>query len=491
MKSKRAAILVLLLGIITNAGKARCQTADPHTSFHGINISGSVLARVEAWNWFEGEERAIYPFGLSQLRLNLWQQRSRFDWMLSIEQPALYGLPADAVASNGTPLGMGAIYFAGSGGDRNVAGLFPRQAYISLKGFGANGSYLRLGRTTFNEGEEITPDNETLKLVKHNHLSRRLVADAGSTGIGRSFDGLHLSYDFNHQTNVTFLAARPTAGVYDVHGLRDLDISVFYAAFTREIPARRTSHEIRGFAIGYRDVRNVLKVDNRPLALRQADHERIFVGTFGGSYLFTFGLPIGQLDVTFWGALQRGDWGKLAQRAESATVEAGWQLPLRWSWKPWLRSGIWYASGDHRADDNIHGTFFQMLPSQRWYARLPFYALQNAQDYYGEILLRPPGRLQIRSQIHKVKLDDHVDLWYNGSGAFQPSTFGYIGIPSLAKAGRAGGLANYVDTAIEIQASSHLRVSGYLGAFTGKGVLTAHSPGHKGGMAFAEAEYRF
>ena len=80
-----------------------------------------------------------------------------------------------------------------------------------------------------------------------------------------------------------------------------------------------------------------------------------------------------------WAAGELGDWYGQPHRAGSVAAEMGhrWtQAPMR----PWLRAGYLYASGDGDADDDRHGTFFQMLPSSRKYALSSVYAQMNLRD---------------------------------------------------------------------------------------------------------------
>ena len=89
--------------------------------------------------------------------------------------------------------------------------------------------------------------------------------------------------------------------------------------------------------------------------------------------------------------------------------------------------------------------------------------------------------------MHKVKLHGHNDLWYQGSGAFQNTSFGYEGLPAKA----LGGLADFVDFSIDYRPASGLGCSGYVGALSGKATMTDLPRGRKAGMAYLELSYRF
>jgi len=244
--------------------------------------------------------------------------------------------------------------------------------------------------------------------------------------------------------------------------------------------------ELRMFSAGYHDGRGVLKTDNRPLALREADTANIRIGTFGGHFMSAWDTPVGKWDALLWGAAQTGRWGVLDHRADVIDVELGWHPPGIWG-KPWLRASAFRGSGDPNPNDNLHQTFFQMLPTSRQYARIPFYNFQNTLDFTGQLIMQLHPRVMLHSQIHKVKLAKAADLWYQGTGAFQNSSFGYIGIAS----GGHGGLANYLDTSVQYKTTSHLQMTFYVGALSGKAVMTSLTHGRKGGMAYIEMLYSF
>ena len=136
----------------------------------------------------------------------------------------------------------------------------------------------------------------------------------------------------------------------------------------------------------------MLKTDNRPTPVRTADTANINIGTFGGHYIHTIETRAGQLDALAWVALQTGSWGNLNQGAGAFAAEAGWQPRFLARLKPWFRGGYDYGSGDKNAGDSTHGTFFQVLPTPRVYARFPFFNMMNNRDVFGELQLRPQKR---------------------------------------------------------------------------------------------------
>ena len=326
-------IACLLTGIAKLAfaeDPASCtQTAPPQHMFGTIAITGEFRTRVEGWNWFYQNDRTRYAFGETLLQLALSQHRKNFSWKIELAQPTLIGLPEDALfPGTQVPLGLGGVYFSANNSHRNVASLFLKQGYVFFTGLAGNGGTLQLGRFDFAEGLEGRTNDASLVWLKRERIAQRLIGDSYWTAAGRSFDGIHFSEDLGARNNVTFVAARPTKGVYQLDGMGEVDVNLLYASYTRELPTRKTASEVRVFGVGYFDSRNVLKVDNRPLAVREADTHSIRIGTFGMDYVLLFPIhDLGRWDFLVWTAGQTGNWGVLHHHAGAVTAEAGWQPP--------------------------------------------------------------------------------------------------------------------------------------------------------------------
>src|SRR6266516_2815515 len=155
---------------------------------------------------------------------------------------------------------------------------------------------LKLGRMEFIDGTEVTPKDATLAALKRDRIAHRLIGNFGFSDVGRSLDGVQ--YVLNRsKLNFTFVAARPTRGVFQVDGWGELNANVLYGALTGQMPGKGGSGEWRVFALGYSDYRDgVVKTDNRPLAARTADTGHIHIGTYGGHYLQTLSSSPGTLD---------------------------------------------------------------------------------------------------------------------------------------------------------------------------------------------------
>ena len=386
------------------------------------------------WDWFGGGDAGHYTYPATLLRAGLSESKPSVEWQIEFALPVAFNLPLAAVTpSPQGQLGLGAAYFAVNGSNANTAALFLKQGSLAWKHIGGiAGQSLKIGRIEFNDGAEIAPRNPTLAALKRDRVNQRLLGSFGFSDAGRSLDAAQYALT-RGGLNITAVAGRPTQGVFQLNGWGELNINVFYGAVTKEFGGDEHAGEWRVFAVGFDDYRHgVLKTDNRPLAVRTADTAAIAIGTYGGHYLQTATTPAGAVDLLFWGAVQTGAWGTLTQRAGAFAAEAGWQPAALDALKPWIRGGYNYGSGDSDPADQKNGTFFQLLPTPRQYARLPFFNMMNTTDAFGELLLRPSTRLSVRTDVHALQLADAHDLWHSGGGAFQPATFGYSGRPSPA-----------------------------------------------------------
>ena len=457
-------------------------------SYAGLDISGSWRLRPQFWDWFTSDSGDHqYTFVESILRLDFGQQKQRWDWQIELAQPSLLQLPNNAVAQGiQGPLGLGATYFTGNGGRQNYAQIFPSKAFVRLKG-GSN-SELMVGRFTFVDGTETTPTDKTLVWLKNVRIAHRLLGDFNFSVTGRSEDGVKLSLNPGH-TNLTFAAARPTRGVYQLDGLGELDVTWEYGALTVPIRSGRSNGELRLFGLGYQDVRAVTKIDNRSAALRISTADRaanINIGTFGLSYIHALQTNSGTFDFLFWAAGQTGEWGLQDHRAGAASLEAGWQPPSK-SLRPWVRAGYFVGSGDGSPNDNEHNTFFSALPTPRIYARFPFFNQMNNTDVFGTVLVRP-DKFTIRTDTHALSLTSRQDLWYQGGGAFQPGTFGYTGRQS----GNGRRLGLLWDLSVEYNPSKHLTLGGYFGRVWGSDVeRNIYPKGQNANFGYVETTLRF
>ena len=459
-----ATSLLLLCGVNIVARAQSISTgADP-----SLNIFIYDRTRVDTWQWFAAPPAAnTYGYVQSLLRVGLEQRVRQWDWRLELAQPSILDAPDDAISSSAAQgqLGLGATYYAANK-NSNSAAAFLKQGFVRYDGEAAG---LRLGRFEFVDGQEIQPSNTTIGWLQSHRVAHRLIGNFGFSDAQRSFDGLDAHFHVRGW-DLTGLAARADQGVFNMNGNPELNVDVQYLALTHAEAKGKILW--RAFALGFHDGRTGLtKTDNRSLAIRGSDHANIRIGTYGGDFLATMPAGPGAIDFLLWGAAQNGSWGSQSHRAGAVAIEGGYHF-RKVATAPWLRGGWFRGTGDNNASDNSHNTFFQVLPTPRLYARLPFYNLMNNTDEFVQVIDKPVKNLALRSDLHWLQLTSSHDLWYLGGGAFDNKVFGYVGRPS----GGATSLASVADVSADWQATSNVDLNFYYAYAQGKKVVEAIYP---------------
>lgn len=441
-----------------------------------FSLSANLRARYEVWNWFAADSGDNeYGFGATRLRIKArYKPQPWFSALVEVQNTALLDLPSDANApAPQGGLGLGDTYFSPHRREWDTR-VFFHQAALAFRLPQRPATFLQAGRFEYADGLEVLTKDATLDWLKRVRLSQRLIGPFGFSHVGRSFDGVKAAYDHSH-FNLTAMASHPRQGGFDLDGMDEIDtIDLLSATLTVKSSAWIPRSEGRLFYIYYGDDRGpaqqVVKVDNRSLAERTADQQDISLSSFGLHYIQAVSLGAGQADLLAWGVYQTGDWGKLDHRAWAWAFEVGYQLPSA-PWRPWLRAGYFRSSGDDNPTDTEHGSFFQLLPTARLYARFPFYNLMNREDGFLQLLLHPlPQTVTVRSDLHFLRLSEARDLWYAGAGAFQRrKNFGYGGRPS----GGERNLGTLWDVGVNWTLSAHLSVAAYYGHVFGGKVIGA------------------
>jgi hypothetical protein len=434
-----------------------------------VSITINDRTRVDAWNWFAAPPKTeTYGYVESLVRIAVAQRVRQWDWMLELSQPAVLGLPDDAVSTVTAQgqLGLGGTYYASNGKNSNPAAAFFKQGYARYHWEGSN---LRLGRFEFFDGMETKPKNPTIAWLQGNRIANRLLSNFAFTNAQRSFDGIDGHY-VSHSWDITGFAARSDQGVFNMNGNPELNVDAQYLAFTQSLFG---GHVLwRAFGTGYHDGRTgIAKTDNRALAIRSADHENIRISTYGGDMAAVAPAGPGNFDFLFWIAGQNGSWGTLDHSANGEAVEGGYQF-IKVATAPWLRAGSWRGSGDNNPNDTKHNTFFQMLTTPRVYARDPFYNLMNNTDEFIQVIDKPTKKLVVRSDLHWLQLTSSKDLWYQGGGAFDNKVFGYTGRP----ANGASSFASLYDISADYQMTKSIGLNFYYAHVWGKTVVNRIYP---------------
>jgi len=478
----RNALCTILVGALLLTVPAPAAFADGSDS---LKITGSLRLRGENWNWFETSAAdSSYTFLGGTLLVGAGQNLSGLDWNLQLAAPILVGLPDNAIApAPQGQLGLGATYYAVNR-DTTAGSLFVKQAWLGLKGLG-EGNSLKVGRFGFVDGMERKYDDANLMWLKSQRIAQRLIGTFGFTHVGRSFDGMHFSHETKDH-NITFVAAAPTVGVFEVDGMSTIkDVAFAYGAYTRATTF--APGEFRAFAIHYEDGRGLVKTDNRPAPVRGLDREDVSVTTLGGHWAQTFPSSAGITDLVLWGAWQTGDWGVQSHSAHAYAAEAGYRFTSVPS-KPWIRVGYFSGSGDADPLDGDHDTFFQVLPTPRVYARFPAYNLMNNKDTFVQLFLQPGSAWALRADWHRIELNEGSDLWYAGGGAFNKTAFGYVARPGFGK----NGLMDVLDLSVSYKFSQRYSGTLYLSSASGDELIDVIYPeGNDASYIYLELEAKF
>jgi hypothetical protein len=458
-------------------------SASAHTFPFSINVYNRT--RTDANDWYADPPfTSTYPYVEQLLRFSVAQKRAHVDWLAELSSATVFDVPTTAAGAPAQGnLGLGGNYFAANNNTLPTAA-FAKQAYLRLHST-APGTNLRFGRFEFFDGLETTPKDPTLLWLQTNRVAQRLIGNFGFSNAQRSLDGVDAHFG-SHSWDITAMAARATQGVFNMNANPELNVDLQYLAFTK---SEFSNHLLwRVFAIDYHDGRTfTTKTDNRPLATRQADHKNIRVGTYGADFLTAIPAGPGQLDVVFWGVLQNGNWGLLTQHSGAFATEAGYRLTSI-STKPWLRGGLFRGTGDHNNTDHTNNTFFQVVPTARAYARFPFYNLMNSTDTFAQFIDNPLKKLELRTDLHFLKLTSSKDLWYQGGGAFDNKSFGFAGRPAAGH----NSFASVADISSDYQLSHALALNLYYGHSFGRSVVHADYPhGSSANFGYLELIYKW
>lgn len=453
----------------------------------------SVRTRIEHVDWFRppavaalpGAER--YDFTAVQVRAGVRATFPAVQATLEVQDTRLMGVPDDAsLAAPYGNLGPGALYYFHTR-QRSQGETVLKQAFASLRWRGAQAL---AGRFDYGEGAETTPGDPALVWLKRVRLAERLVGPFGYTHVARGFDGARVWVD-RPRWNLSAIAARPTAGGFEVSANPGLDgIALAGVSLTAKGLESAAPWDARAFYFHYRDTRGrdgrPGKVDNRPPSVRSADRGDLRIHTTGGHAIVAVDAGAARFDGLAWGAVQKGDWGALEHHAWSAALEAGVQAPSLPA-APWLRAGVLMSSGDESQADSRHGTFFQMLPTARVYAQLPFFNGMNIEDRFVQLIARPHPNLTLRTDYHDLRLREAADLWYAGGGATREDVFGFAGTPSTGQR----DLARLIDASATAVVHRRVSLYGYYGRALGGDVVRGIFAGDRAEYGYLEATFRW
>ncbi|HTT74795.1 MAG TPA: alginate export family protein [Candidatus Binataceae bacterium] len=446
-----------------------------------VTASGWMRTREYVWSFFQAgpiggkSYQNSYNYQANVLRLGLGYATEDFKLFTEFEDPALLNLPSSAIAPPPPgALGLGGNYYQPQQ-ESSDASIFLKQGFVEFGSRILQGLNIKGGRFEFNEGQDLMPSDPQLRWIVNYQISQRLIGNFGFSDVMRSFDGAVTRYG-DANWNVTAMYGVPTRGVFDLNGWDEIrKTDVVYAALNGQRAHRYGNALGRIFFIWYDDNRGLVPVDNQPASAAAKNRSAIGIETAGADAAATVQLGPGTADAMVWGAYQFGDWGSQSQQAYASVAQMGYRLN-DFRWKPWLRFTWQMASGDSNPNNNVHGTFFQILPTPRMYALNPIYNMMNNIDAGSELILSPLANLESRTTMHALWLSSSYDRWYAGGGAFDSHLFGYTARPSFGKS----YLGTELDTGLLWKVSKYLSASIFAGHFFGGSVAAANFPQGRG-----------
>ncbi|MCK6554637.1 alginate export family protein [Candidatus Binatia bacterium] len=497
---------IAILGMALMAMAAEAQTpaapapaAAPASAARGLTIPKMEIdgpwdstIRLEFFNrlrgefvsWFEPAPTSAtpdyrYDFLANKFQLGLRVTRDPYEVFLQFQNTTLAEVPANAV-------GVGGSYYQNTP-ETDQNGAFLRQGWIQIRNlFGFSGLTLKGGRQLYLDGFDAPAKNPSLRWIQAQRFAQRLLGPFDYTNVGRSFTGGQVSKDWD-LFNLTAFGFTPTWGGFEVDGNRQLDIAVGGAAlYLKDAPAVGNTVG-RFFAFYYDDRRDIVYLDNRPLAQRNKDRGRpANIFTIGANAAHVHELGPGLADGALYAYGQLGKWQSLTQEAWAYGVEGGYRFPEVWA-QPWTRIGINSGSGDGDPNDDTHGTFYQMLPTAWLYAMFPFYNMMNNQDVFIQNILDPHPRVTLRSDFHWLRVNSGDDFAYFGGGPTQNKIFGYGGTAAKGQY----ELAYLLHFLLSVRPTDFFSINAVYGHAWGQGVINENFAGNGGDYGFLEGILAF
>lgn len=447
-------------------------------------LSALNTVRVESWRYFEprpGGGEPDYAFLGDRLRVDLRGHWRRVDLTLAGQFVGMAGLPEAAVGPGA--LGLGALYFD-QGGRRTASGqLYVRSANLRIPGV-ARGVDVTLGRMGYTSGAEAPSGVAKIETVKRQRLDARMVGEFEWSIYQRAFDGVRLDI-LQPRWRGTAVAFMPTQGGFARQANTTMrDVVVGGATLSsRPAPGAGPRTQLQAFGWQYRDRRAVAqRPDNSGRSA--PDGVDVDVSTAGVVVLGAYPAGRGEVDLFAWGVVQAGAWYGDDHRANAVALEGGYQWTAA-PWRPWLRAGLFHASGDRDAGDARHGTYFPILPTVRRFSQTTAYGIMNLRDLFVQAQARPRPALGLRLDLRRLDLASAADLWYTGSGATlaRGSAFGYVG----RRSNGATRLGTSLEASADYAFTPRVSVNVFAGRLRGGPVVTGTFAGDTLWFSYVES----
>ncbi len=434
---------------------------------HRFDLHFNSRLRWERWEALTNDEDNIYGIRTRIGGEYFWKDR------LGLFAEGQYATVRDLDSSAS---GAAALYRSNAHrpGRNSVDSFRVRQLFAEARLDSEN--WLRVGRQDLKSASAVKYKEGNWKYLKNKRLAQRLVGGVGWTHGERSYDGISVRMEQSGHV-LHLYVAEPTTGVFEIDRGYKRQKDVIFGGFDWAVE-RGTwfdNTEVDFFFIGYADDRDADKVTDPPKNNQQF-FGRIEVYTLGFSTLGVYPVGPGNLDLISWGAVQFGDYidmtttgaRNLDQFAGAAIFEAGYQLPDVWA-KPWLRTGVNFATGDSNQGDGNRNTFFNILPTNHlYYGYADALAFSNLIDLMVQLKLSPLPKLGVELAFHQFWLFAKNDQRYFGSGAYAKRSLGY---------GRSMSFDSYnigqeIDFVVNYKVNKHLGLMAGVAHLFGGGVLS-------------------
>jgi hypothetical protein len=437
---------------------------------HRFVLHAGSRFRWERWEALTSQDDNFYAIRTRLSGDYTWKDRLR----LFAEGQHTHIFDLDSSASGAAALYRNNAHKAGA---NNVDGLAVRQLFGEARLDSEN--WFRVGRQDLKDASAISYEEGNWTYLKHNRLAQRLVGGVGWTHGERSYDGISMRME--QQGHVLQLyAAEPTTGVFEIDRMykRQKDVIFGGLEWTVERDTWLENTELGAFFIGYADDRETDK-------LVAPYFGKIQVYTVGLSSLGVYPVGPGNIDVILWGAMQFGNYVdsipggsampsstlKLNQFAGAFIAEVGYQLPDVWA-KPWLRTGVNFASGDSDRTDGDRNTFFNILPTNHmYYGYADQLAFSNLIDLLVQLKLSPTPKLGVELAFHQFWLSTKNDYRYSGSGAYAKDSLGY----SRSVSNGSNNVGQEIDFVVNYKVNQHLGLMAGVAHLFGGKVLSSSS----------------
>jgi len=286
----------------------------------------------------------------------------------------------------------------------------------------------------------------------------RLIGNADFNNVPRSFDAAKLRYEDKNLWVDAFFSRPVVACDNSLNQDNEHDnFSGIYASTKALVPKQETQFY---FLARNTEVTSAGYITN-PLAPLPSPRD---IYTVGGRLKSLPGALNGW-DYEVEGAYQFGRFkdsntSKSLNQDAFATHVAGGYTASKIPGTPRVGLEYNYASGDSNPNDNTHGTFDNLFPTNhKFYGYMDFVSWQNIHDLRFTSTIKPLSKLTLNADVHGFWLADNNDSFYSVSGAAR-KTGGY-GIKPAA--------GDFIGTEIDLIATyavtSYATIQGGFGHF--------------------------